>query len=94
VVWKKEWSGRGGGGEDEGVTFVGDMMKIEDSGMTVMDGEGMLTSPLDEIGGRYENDVDSVGEYEGWVEGLWKKGCFSTKATSREIRCMQHKEGS
>lgn len=40
-------------------------MKIEDSGMTVMDGEGMLTSPLDEIGGRYENDVDSVGEYEG-----------------------------
>jgi len=33
-------------------------------------GGGGMTSSLDEIGGRKRNDVDSVGEYEGWVEGL------------------------
>ena len=35
-----------------------------------MDAEGEGTSPMDEIGGRHIKDVDSVGEYEGYVEGL------------------------
>ena len=33
-------------------------------------GGGGIAASLDEMGGRKRNDVDSVGEYEGWVEGL------------------------
>jgi hypothetical protein len=39
-----------------------------------------------ECGGRHRNEVDSVGKYEEWVDELWKKGRFSSKLTSREIR--------
>jgi len=35
-----------------------------------IDVEGEVTSPVDEIRGRHIKDVDSVGEYEGYVEGL------------------------
>jgi hypothetical protein len=32
--------------------------------------DGVEASSLDEIGGRHKKEVDSVGEYEGLVEGL------------------------
>jgi hypothetical protein len=45
-----------------------------------------VTSLVDETRGRHMKYVDSVGEYVGCVEGLWKKGRSSTKVTSREMR--------
>lgn len=38
-------------------------MEIEGLGMSRMNEEGVVTSSLDEIGGRHINDVDSMGEY-------------------------------
>ena len=35
-----------------------------------MDAQGEVTMPVDEIRGRHIKDVDSMGEYEGYVEGL------------------------
>ena len=42
-------------------------MEIQGAGMDAGD---EVTSSVDEIGGRLIKDVDSVGEYEGCVEGL------------------------
>jgi hypothetical protein len=47
--------------------------------------DGAGTSPPDELVGKQRKEVDSVGEYEGLVDGLLKKGRSSTKFTSREI---------
>jgi hypothetical protein len=41
--------------------------------------EGVEASSPDENGGRHKKEVDSVGEYEGLVDGLYKKGQSSTK---------------
>jgi hypothetical protein len=35
-----------------------------------MDAEGEVTLLVDEIGGRHIKDVDSMGEYDGCVDGL------------------------
>jgi len=38
--------------------------------MKIGGSDGVEASSLDEIGGRLKKEVDSVGEYEGLVEGL------------------------